>query len=163
MFLFIPFLASKEKKWLKIQPYPRRRTPLRTWKYLFYINSSGIFHKGSEVISCLLFPMLSSWIARQLFSNHPGSPFLICCASITSSPFFPNSQRKPGTKQAGTYQLGTLNMFIYRSSGSLGRGLKESCPLVFKPGDLVPRCGVRGRAPVVKFDGVDSQSRGFKE
>lgn len=36
--------------------------------------------------------------------------------------------KEPSTKRTGTYQPWTRNMFIYRSWGSLGRGLKEKLP-----------------------------------
>lgn len=75
---------------------------------------------------------------------------------------FSNSQRKLFTKQTGLYQSGTLNMFIYRSSRSSVRGLKDSRLLVFRLWDLVPRCGVGGRAPVAMFDGCRKSLTGLQ-
>lgn len=76
--------------------------------------------------------------------------------------FFSNSQRNSFTKRIGSYQSGTLNMFIYRSSRSSRLDLKDSRLLVFKLWDLVPRYSGEGRALVAMFDGCRQSLPGLQ-
>lgn len=129
-----------EKKSLKYIHILEARMSLWAWKYLFYSNSSqkiwGHFLfviPNTVILNC---PAVVFQSSRKSFLN------LLCLRHLLS--FFLIPKRKPCTERTGAYQSGTLNMFIYRSSGSLGRGLKDGCLLLFKPGDLVPWCGVRG-------------------
>lgn len=81
----------------------------------------------------------------------------------SSPPFlFSYFQRKPTTGRPDTYHSGTLKMFIYRSSGSLGRGLKDGCLLLFKPRDSLPWHGVGGRVPLITFDGCRQPLAGLQ-
>lgn len=131
------FFANGETNALKIYSYSRRRVSLRTWKYLFYCNSSqriwGHFLfviPNAVILNCLA---LVFHLSRKSFLS------LLCLHHLLS--FFLIPKTKSST---GAYQWQTLNMFIYRSLGSLGRGLKDVWLLLFKPRDLVPWCGVGG-------------------
>lgn len=77
--------------------------------------------------------------------NNPGSPLLICCASITSSP-----------KASGSYQSDFKRVYlqIIRSSGD---------ELLLGPGASVPRRGVRGAALPSPCLMVSTVARCFKE
>lgn len=103
------------KKHHSARSCPRRMVSLRTWTCPF-------FHRGSEVISCLLFPKLSSWMARHLFSNHPGSLRLICYASIISLMGVDSHSRDFKEQRGGYRCVTTHRVLICSEKGGIQSG-----------------------------------------
>lgn len=119
-----------------------RRFLLRIWDHFLFVSADAIF--------------LNRPATRKSFLN------LFCLHHLLF--FFFLILMNGGTKQAGTYQSGTFNMFIYRSLGSLGRGPRGRCLTVLKRVALVSQCAVRGHTLAAGADdGADSRSQGFKE
>lgn len=119
-----------------------RRFRLRIWDHFLFVSVDVIFLNRPET--------------RKSFLN------LFCLHHLLF--FFFLILMNGSTKQAGTYQSGTFNMFIYRSLGSLGRGPRGRCLTALKRVALVSQCAVRGHTPAAGADdGADSRSQGFKE
>lgn len=104
-------------------------------------------------------------MARQLFSNHPGSLFLICYASITPCPFFQFPMKTMHKAQSEPLSVGDFKHVYLQITRELGkRPSKKSLSLVFKPRDFWS-LGAASEAVLLLpcLMGVDSHSQGFKE
>lgn len=135
--------------WLYVKHLQMHSSVLSSKYLLLNILQMRFLLAGSELISCLLFLMLSSWIVR-LFPTRPGNLCLICYASIASYPFFPLPFEQ---------SVEALETCLFTDDqGPLGRG-----SLLFKRSDLLPGCGVRAVHFWSSLMGVDSYSQAIKE
>lgn len=116
------FFASHSHSQILEGEHLLRRFLLRIWDHFLFVSADAIFLNRPET--------------RKSFLN------LFCLHHLLF--FFFLILMNGGTKQAGTYQSGTFDMFIYRSLGSLGRGPRGRCLTVLKRVALVSQCAVRG-------------------
>lgn len=138
---------------------------------------SYLFHSWSHILGggCLRFTVTPSvfshsFLGHFLFvipdavilngtaANYPGSLFLICYASIISSPLlFLNSQRTQHKASRHLSVWDSKHVYL-QIIGELGKRPQRKLS-VFRPRALVPWCNVRG----CTLDGVDSHSQSLKE
>lgn len=121
-------------------------------------KSMGIFNNDD---SDFFFFFVRIWghflfcCACFIILNYPGSHFFICCASITS-PLFPLIPKENSTKRPLLISLRFETWLFTDHQRPREEAFKESCPMGFKPGVLVPQRRATGCALVTKSDGVES-------